>query len=200
MLPPGFGTAAMVYSNLSTALASLTLVVLLGLYIATAPSWEDFRSFRASVNEHDSAITVLRLEMANEDEVQHPTLGTLKFPKSMPYDERNQIIDDLKAASGVKWDDEKPPNAPAGNGLSSPKGVRIVKMPDAAKEWMRNPWDFYKVHEFPGDSSDVEIMRAFETQVLLPRPTFSLATALRSHVWSLSVGLALFASGLFCCV
>jgi hypothetical protein len=28
------------------------------------------------------------------DVVQHPTLGTLKFPKDMPYDERNQIIDE----------------------------------------------------------------------------------------------------------
>ena len=53
--------------------------------------------------------------------------------------------------------------------------------------------------EFPGDMSETDIMREFAT-VLIPRPTFSLATALRSHVLSLSVGLALFASGLFCCV
>jgi len=29
------------------------------------------------------------------DVVQHPTLGTLKFPKSMPFDERNRLIDEL---------------------------------------------------------------------------------------------------------
>ena len=31
------------------------------------------------------------------DEVQHPTLGTLKFPKAMPFDERNSLIDSMTA-------------------------------------------------------------------------------------------------------
>jgi hypothetical protein len=31
------------------------------------------------------------------DEVQHPTLGPLKFPKAMPFDERNKIIADMES-------------------------------------------------------------------------------------------------------
>lgn len=33
------------------------------------------------------------------DVVQHPTLGTLKFPKEMPFDQRNQIIDGMENKS-----------------------------------------------------------------------------------------------------
>lgn len=37
------------------------------------------------------------LPVIDVDEVQHPTLGKLKFPKSMPVSERNQIIDEMLA-------------------------------------------------------------------------------------------------------
>src|SRR5215471_14401543 len=32
----------------------------------------------------------------NLDVVQHPTLGPLKFPKSMPFDQRNQMIEQME--------------------------------------------------------------------------------------------------------
>jgi hypothetical protein len=33
----------------------------------------------------------------NIETVQHPTLGPLKFPSDMPYEQRNQLIENLEA-------------------------------------------------------------------------------------------------------
>lgn len=40
-------------------------------------------------------------DTAQLDEVQHPTLGSLKFPHEMPFDERNKIIGDMVKAKGA---------------------------------------------------------------------------------------------------
>src|SRR5438552_12151177 len=45
------------------------------------------------------------------DVVQHPTLGTLKFPKSMGFDERNQIIQGMEAGAAKV---PPPPSATSG--------------------------------------------------------------------------------------
>ena len=50
------------------------------------------------------------------DVVQHPTLGTLKFPKEMPYDQRNQIIDgmetdQLKTGAGMEQNAQRQASA-----------------------------------------------------------------------------------------
>jgi hypothetical protein len=42
-----------------------------------------------------------RLKPDQLDAVQHPTLGTLFFPKTMPKDQRNQIIADMEASPNV---------------------------------------------------------------------------------------------------
>ncbi len=48
------------------------------------------------------------------DEVQHPTLGALKFPRSMPFDERNKIIEEMEGQKGVF---SGPPEAPKEPGM-----------------------------------------------------------------------------------
>ena len=91
--------------------------------------------------------------------------------------------------------------------IVSPQGVvwdQTVEVPEAAEKWVRpesadpsNGWSLVvpmKV-DFPGNMSEADIMKTFET-ILLPRPTFSLAGTLRAHVWSLTGGLALFTAGL----
>jgi len=68
---------------------------------------------------------------------------------------------------------------------------------DPASEWVpvdHVRWDMAVT--FPGKMSEAEIMQAFESSFLLPRPTFSFATAVRVHAWAISAGFGLFASGL----
>jgi hypothetical protein len=69
------------------------------------------------------------------DTVQHPTLGTLKFPRSMPYEERNSIIDGMEstplnqAKSLIGEFNTGATGAPTGQGLWQ-------NIKDQAKEFM----------------------------------------------------------------
>ena len=53
---------------------------------------------------------------------------------------------------------------------------------------------------FLSDESDSDILRYFQTEVLRPRPVFSLRAALRAEIRPVSIGLTLFVAGAFGCI
>ncbi len=123
------------------------------------------------------------------DTVQHPTLGTLKFPHDMPFEERNQHIDRM-LSERAEW-------------LSKlGQRQRTVQIPQSAQKLERlTPEErnggWVTVQEpFPADMSDQDIIREFQTRILLPRPTFSFRAAIRSHLVSSVAGSLLFLLGL----
>lgn len=88
------------------------LVCTLGLFIAVLPVKVDWDTYQRTSREYDFAVSQLREAIAKSpatphddkqydtsqlDVVQHRTLGTLKFPHAMPYDERNRIIERMEA-------------------------------------------------------------------------------------------------------
>jgi hypothetical protein len=78
--------------------------------------------------------------------------------------------------------------------------TRNVTIPSFVQKWML-PWEQYaqnpQERRFPQTMSDAEIMQDFKSSMLLPRPAFHLASAVRAHAWQILGGLALFASGLW---
>jgi hypothetical protein len=218
-------------------LTSLVLISLLGFYVATAPVWGDWRSFRESANEYDFAIIELHSVVAKAKpgiDISAGFVGmeeskgngfSLWIPVKSNQIDWEQYAEPASSAAGHSPAKQK--KGIRGKTVPIPKGaqidttsawtpvpeVRSVELPEAAEKWVRAEQqafqDWFAQHAlattdlilvtFPGNMSDTDIMRAFETKILRPRPTFSLATALGAHLWSLLVGLALFASGLFGC-
>src|SRR5260370_41540287 len=186
-----------------------------GLYLTIAPVREERESYSAQAAEYDQALldireavgkaivwdneppekTRMRGQKAQKpwerygttrlDTVQHPTLGTLKFPHDMPFEERNQHIDRMLAERAE----------------SLPKLVqrqRTVQIPEIAQKWERltpeeRDGEWVTVQRaFPADMSEQDIIREFQTKILLPRPTFSFRAAFRSHLLSSVAGSLLF--------
>jgi len=285
-------------------LATLVLISTVGLYVAAAPMWEYWRSFRESANDYDSAITELQLAVKNaqlpvtldlsksqqlEDaspppagkppqqqqtkregqKITPPPPGFVPENSQRPIDSskyqgrrRVQVPEDVK-----KWI-SVPMFAPDGRVRAVPYyslsdalaagGKRAVKMadPQGTLRWVpldevdaaekaggtvKDDWFANRLHIvdsrpigsankvdyaaiakqygaisstppppefipestpafslfFPNDMSDPDIMRKFETEILRPRPTLSLTTALGSHNrWLFLIGLTLFVSSL----
>lgn len=79
---------------------------------------------------------------------------------------------------------------------------RTVQIPEIAQKWERlTPEErnggWVTVQEaFPADMSDQDIIREFQTRILLPRPAFSFRAAIRSHLLSSVAGSLLFLLGL----
>jgi hypothetical protein len=193
-----------------------------GLYVAVSPIWRERESVRASAQEFDSAIAAIREAVAKADVyeivppdewdkykvapkklpagffdgydvVRHPTLGTLKFPKAMPYDERNRLI--------KKWEAAKPLQPPPGYRVD-PYSERVVEIPAAALRWLhpdRFPGGTLVSVAFPSSESNEEILRHFQTEILRPRPTFSVKASLRTNLGAVLLGLSLVMSGMLGC-
>lgn len=75
-----------------------------------------------------------------------------------------------------------------GTSVETPPKVRTVQIPISAIHHLRpdrkgSAWDAYTV-EFPGQMTDEEILHAIQSDMLIPRPTFSLRAAIRSHLFS----------------
>lgn len=77
---------------------------------------------------------------------------------------------------------------------------RTVRIPEIAHKWQRRTPEapeWVAIEEFfPADMSDQDIIREFQTRILLPRPAFSFRAAIRSHLLSSVVGSLLFLLGL----
>jgi len=145
-----------------------------GLYLAASPVWSEWESAQKSAAEYDVAIDGLQTAVKNA-----PILDFTKAEPVHAVDTPVHVVDPI-------------PLSP----------TRIVKIPGSTLNWLRpeepGPWEMYRVKDqrsFPQSMSDAEIMHAFESSLLLPRPTFSLGSAIRAHAWAILGGLALFASG-----
>src|SRR5208337_814724 len=166
-----------------------------GLYLML-PVWEEREFYYVQAAEYDQALLGIREAVAEAviwdieppektpkrgpkaqkpwerydttqlDTVQHPTLGTLKFPHDMPFEERNQHIDRMLSERA-----ESLPNA-------APKLVqrqRTVQIPEIAQKWERltpeernGGWVTVEL-PFPIEMSEQDIIREFETKILLPK-------------------------------
>jgi hypothetical protein len=151
----------------SLAVAIAISVCALGLYVAVSPVWSDWNYAQKSTAAYDVAISDLQA-----------AVKTARLSATLPAD--------------------IPPPPPGFIGEIS------VTIPDSAVNWLRpeepGPWEQFRVKEqrrFPQTMSDAEVMQDFESNLLLPRPTFHLASSVRAHAWRVIGGLALFASGLW---
>jgi hypothetical protein len=148
------------------------LLCAVGLYVAVAPVWSDRNSVQRSAAEYDVAIADLQSEVSRID------LSAGLVPKSGKV---------------------SIPPLPPGFVLDRP-----VTIPDSVQSWIcpeqRSAGDWFTQNApelgFPETMSDAEIMKAFQTNILLPRPTFHPGSSVRAHAWSLVGGLAFFTSGL----
>jgi hypothetical protein len=200
--------------NLRIAAVMLFVVVfVLGLYISVTPISQDWKSSRAFTAEYDyviaeisSAISAARRSPPDVfDKIEaEKLLDSLEIPRSVKAD---ALAAFLSAQTPQEFHDmfEKLPlpTETTAQLLDRKFGVTTVRIPMAAKGWSQHPKEELKsVDElrFSGAESDGDIMQVFEKYLLQPRPTFSLAAALRLHVWSLCTGLAVAALGLFGCV
>ncbi len=79
-------------------------------------------------------------------------------------------------------------------------GKRREEVSDAARWWiLPGLQNAQSCFEFPGNMPDSDVMRIFKADILMPRPRFSLARTIVSHLWSSLLGVAFFACGVFGC-
>lgn len=74
-------------------------------------------------------------------------------------------------------------------------GVRVVDIPASAITWMRpdkrgTEWDTYNM-EFPATMSEADMLRSFQNNMLLPKPTFSVRKSVSVHFLTFFGGLSL---------
>jgi hypothetical protein len=83
------------------------------------------------------------------DEVQHPTLGTLKFPHAMPFEERNQHIDEMLKAKPAKSPTlpKTDINLPGGTDLLKKKAAELGAQPETEFEKQNKSGFFGKAAE-----------------------------------------------------
>jgi hypothetical protein len=120
------------------------------------------------------------------DTVEHPCLGTLKFPHDMPSEERNQLIEEAEK-----------------------KSCKVVEIPVSVRKWERSAkppeqddeWEYYKVETraFSNNATDEEIVSSIQSKELLSRPSFSVKVAIAKHLLSFSIGIGLTLLGSFGC-
>jgi hypothetical protein len=121
-----FGIAfAWLFGSVSMRVLSLSLCLLVcavGAALAGFPLWQEWSLYQAKAEDYDSMMSEIQAAVTAPsaflppDVVQHPTLGTLSFPKSMPYDERNRIISNEMVAK-------------SGKPVPIPKGATISPLP-----------------------------------------------------------------------
>lgn len=201
-------------------LCSLT-VFAVGFSVAAIPVWEDWQTWYGSFKQYTAAIEDLRLAISKApvmeldkeplradqlDTVQHPTLGTLRFPKDMPYQERNEAIKNLEKSAPKKksdegdWVDVAPPEAPHALRIESNAAgpTKTIDLPESTQRWKR-PNVSESGGEFPSKTPDETILLSIKRDFLLPEPTFSLGASFRLHLLTILVGFALAAAGLSGC-
>src|SRR5499427_6251260 len=87
-----------------------------------------------------------------------------------------------------------------------PAGLEAEDPPESAVKWIRpellqdvdwRDWHDWRLspHSFSSSMTDTDIMRFIERDILKPRPTLSVMSALLSHKWKLLMGLMIFAFG-----
>jgi hypothetical protein len=74
-------------------------------------------------------------------------------------------------------------------------GVRVVDIPSSAITWLRpdkkgSEWDA-QTKSFPSNMEQSEILRSFQSNMLLPKPTFSVRASVSLHRFAFIGGLAL---------
>jgi hypothetical protein len=77
---------------------------------------------------------------------------------------------------------------------------RVVQIPSGAITWLRrdrigSQWDAYSI-SFPVGITEEAILQEFRTNMLVPRPTFSIRSAVSGHRLPFAGGLTLLALGL----
>jgi hypothetical protein len=122
------------------------------------------------------------------DEVQHPTLGPLKFPKAMPFDERNKIVADMEAKAPKPA--EKPTTAnneiekavgqesllkkmSRGGALGMAEGAGLPETKTPVRDFAGNAWKLLKnvgtIATRYQNPSDPELKRAVDEVYANPR-------------------------------
>jgi hypothetical protein len=183
-----------------------------GLCLAAAPVWSDWESVQKPASEYDLAVA--NLQSAVKTACQWEVVSVAPIPREGAVSRKSGVDYDALAK---KY---------GGTTVSSPTidfrqyADCTVEVPVSVEKWARPAaqtaaWegqhapktlekDWFAENApvrrtavaFAAQMSDAEIMKAFEANFLVPRPTFSLRTALRAHAWPMFSGLALFTSGL----
>jgi hypothetical protein len=189
--------------------ASCSIICAVGLIVATLPIHSDWESCQTSASDYDAAIADLRRAISNPWRV-------VGQPSAPPKHEGDI---DLSAGLVPKSPDidlsagfvpKSQPNAPPQHGpweKYAKRGTsaladndKTIEMPESTRKWWRPNFQGDKMTvDFPGKMSEEEIMRVFQTQALLPRPSFSLTRAIVAHRTRVLGGLILSAVGLLSC-
>lgn len=196
--------------SLTPRALSVTLAILIcavGLYVAASPVWSDWESTQKSTAEYDLAINDLQSAVKNA--VTFDLSRAQPLQRSYSDLPKGAVIAPTKPAPTTRTI-PIPKGATIGAPLDALNGKglsRTVQVPESAKRWVRpeqkEPEGWKPVDEssvvvvFPNSMPEDELIRAFTTRFLLPRPAaFSLTSAVRAHALSVFGGLALFTSSL----
>jgi hypothetical protein len=190
------------------SVACAILICAAGLYVGAAPVWSDWKSAQTLAAEYDVAISYLQTAVKNAvtigqtADIPPPPQGyTLDTSTYQPIEHGS----DPQAAYSGHIDFSAIGGKPVNQQLSLQQfaaqyaeKTRVVTVPKSVKSWTRpeQKTDADVVVDISQAKSEAEVMRAFTTSFLLPRPTFHLASSVRAHAWRVIGGLALFASGL----
>lgn len=200
-----------------------SLACVVGLCVAIFPILNERHSYLVASAEYDSVLVEIRAEIraalaTKEIEIE----GTVfQVPADYTDEQIRAHILNLKKtkpeifAKNGGWKNSRPlsaqeiarmPKAERQGAAQAQTGFetqwRHVRVPISAQYWFTdNPYSWrYEggIHliPFPAGASETAIMSAFQTKYLVPRPTFSIADAIRSHRMPFLGGVVLVGAGL----
>lgn len=191
--------------TLGIILSAMTFCI--GLYVAVSPIWKDRESVLAAAQEYDATLAEVHRAAAKMEAWE-------KYAKSHPIPPGAVLAEGPNGA--VAWDEKGNPvkPRPIGRLRPIPSGARLGEpveyqgTVDIPLKWLRSlsPEEEIaakhggSVAVFLGEVSEQEIMREFQTNVLLPRPAFSVKHSIASHRIACLGGGSLSLLGLSGCV
>ncbi len=197
---------------------SCSLGCISGLCVAILPILSERDSYLAASAEYDLALAEIRAAVARAPvwEIKGLPEGTVVRPQNKTVvpslqDKWQVVKEEVVRPLNKSVVPPPPPGftedvSPSTQIPRPPKGFfpeppkREVQIPAVGQKWLRPmdaPADYVVVSiPFPGDASDTAIMSEFQTKYLLPRPTFSIAAAIRPHRAPFLGGVVLVAVGL----